>query len=215
MSNEGDYISAKKAQEMLGVKNRALRSYIDKYNLKTKRLLSGRIGYDKQCILDLLERSLPKENKERICYARVSSQKQKSDLGRQEHFFKSEFPEHRIVSDIGSGINWKRKGLNSILELCMQGKVSEIVVAHRDRLCRFAFELLQTIFTMHNVKLIVLDKTEYKSREEELSDDIMSIIQVYSCRKNGARRYSIKNEEDKDIPDTKTSNDIQEMEKHS
>jgi len=72
-----------------------------------------------------------------------------------------------------------------------------IVVAHRDRLCRFGFELFQWIFERNEVELIVLDRENHKSPDEELTDDILSIIHVYSCRRMGGRRYQIK--EDKDL----------------
>jgi predicted site-specific integrase-resolvase len=80
------------------------------------------------------------------------------DLERQKAFFRSKFRDHNLVADIGSGINWKRKGLKTILEQSMQGKISQIVVAHRDRLCRFAFELLESIFKINGVELLVLDE---------------------------------------------------------
>jgi putative resolvase len=88
------------------------------------------------------------------------------------------------ITDIGSGINWKRKGFQKILELAMLGELEEIVVAHRDRLCRFAFELVEFIFQKNNVRLVVLDRNDYKSGEAKLADDILSIVHVYSCRRN-------------------------------
>jgi predicted site-specific integrase-resolvase len=97
-----------------------------------------------------------------------------------------------LVTDIGSGINWKRKGLKTILEQSMQGNISEIVVAHRDRLCRFAFDLLEGIFSINGVKLLVLNEKNGESTSKDLADDIMSIIHIYSCREMGRRRYKSK-----------------------
>ena len=112
------------------------------------------------------------------------------DLKRQSDFLRRECPDHILVTDIGSGVNWKRKGLQTILEGAIQGRISEVVVAHRDRLCRFAFELLDFLFHSLGVELIVLDKEEGKSNEQELTDDIISIIHIFSCRNMGRRRYS-------------------------
>ena len=78
---------------------------------------------------------LPFKKKKKIAYCRVSSKKQADDLERQKNFFTTKFPDYELVTDIGSGINWKRKGLKTILESAMSGDISELVVAHRDRLC--------------------------------------------------------------------------------
>ena len=129
------------------------------------------------------------------------------DLKRQEDFFKQQFPNHLLVTDIGSGINWNRKGLKTLLEQYLSGNISEIVVAHRDRLCRFAFDLLEGIFTSLGVKLVVCDQNQGKSSDAELTDDILSIIHVYSCRKMGQRRYT--NKKDKTVPNDDPEKNIE------
>jgi predicted site-specific integrase-resolvase len=131
------------------------------------------------------------------------------DLERQKAFFRSRFPHHDLVTDIGSGINWKRKDLKTILEQSMQGKISEVVVAHRDRLYRFAFELLESIFKINGVQLLVLDEETHQSSQSELADDILSIIHIYSCRAMGKRRYD--NEKDQDLSDPTAKGHIQTM----
>lgn len=129
------------------------------------------------------------EEKKRVVYARVSSTKQKDDLQRQADFLLSKFPDHQLVTDIGSGINWRRKGLLSLLDAADQGALAEVVVASRDRLCRFAFELLEHVFRGRGVRLVVLDSAD-QCAEQELSDDLLSIVQVFCCRRNGKRRYA-------------------------
>jgi predicted site-specific integrase-resolvase len=101
--------------------------------------------------------------KKKICYCRVSSSKQMDDLERQKNYFRSIYPDHQLVTDIGSGINWKRKGLQAILEQAMSGVISKIGVAHRYRLCRFAFELLESIFSRCQVKLVLIKKAEFNT----------------------------------------------------
>lgn len=129
------------------------------------------------------------QQKEKVVYARVSSAKQKDDLRRQADFLRSKFPDHRLVTDIGSGVNWKRKGLLSLLDASHRGDLQEVVVASRDRLCRFAFDLLAVVFRQRGTKLVVLDAAD-ASPEQELSDDLLSIVQIFCCRRNGKRRYA-------------------------
>jgi len=121
----------------------------------------------------------PKQN---ICYARVSTRSQKEDLERQINYFREKYPNHRIINDIGSGLNFKRKGLQTILDIAIKGNLGELVVTHKDRLCGFGFELIQGITEKYsNGKILVLDKKE-TSPEQELSNDLISIITVFSAR---------------------------------
>ena len=124
-----------------------------------------------------------------IVYCRVSSPKQKDDLQRQIEFARSRYPEHDLVSDVGSGLNFRRKGLRSILEHCLRGTVGEVVVAHRDRLCRFGFELFKFLVRQAGGRLRVLDNNEAKSDEQELAEDLLSVVHVFSRKQMGKRRY--------------------------
>jgi len=127
--------------------------------------------------------------KKKIIYARVSSSKQKDDLQRQADYLRAKYPAHELVTDVGSGVNWKRKGLLSILDGADKGAVEEVVVASRDRLCRFAFELLEHVLQNRGTRLVVVDAGD-GSPEQELSDDLLSIVQIFCCRRNGKRRYA-------------------------
>ena len=145
-----------------------------------------------------------------VAYIRVSSAKQKDDLERQRAFMCARCPDHEIVADIGPGINWKRKGLLALLERAHNGGLKEVVVASRDRLCRFAFELLENVFQLHGVKLTVLESTD-SSPEEELSDDLLSIVQIFCCRRNGRRRYGGKDAKDQTQPNTSPKASAEEV----
>ena len=127
--------------------------------------------------------------KEKFLYCRVSSYKQKDDLSRQEQYLKSLYPTYSVVKDIGSGLNYKRKGLLSLIKNASKGLVSEVIVAHKDRLCRYGFELIECIFSLYDVKLIVLQESEL-SPDQELSKDLLDIIHVFACRANGKRKYT-------------------------
>ncbi len=188
-------MSIKECRKLLGVTTSTLRNWSKTDKVRFTETPTGRKLYNKQDIYGIANVSeVPiKQEKRKIAYCRVSSKKQSDDLDRQKEFFRLKHPEYDLVEDIGSGINWNRKGLQTILEQSMSGNVKEVMVAHRDRLCRFAFELLEFIFKKCNVKLIVLSSDNGKEGiDTELSDDIMSIVHVYSCRQMGRRRYSRK-----------------------
>ena len=185
------YVTPKKAKEVLGVSQSTLRLWDSKGKIRTVRSPSGVRMYDLQSVLGNNSVHKNNEDKQKIVYSRVSSKKQMDDLERQNDFFRSKYPNHILVTDIGSGINWKRKGLKTVLEQSMLGTVSEVVVAHRDRLSRFAFELIQFVLETNGTKRVVIDSENGKSKQSELAEDIMSIIHVYSCREMGQRRYKI------------------------
>ena len=129
-----------------------------------------------------------------ICYCRVSSSKQKNDLIRQCEYVKTNIPneysrsECIIYTDIASGLNFKRQGLLRLLERIQQRDVSTIIVASKDRLCRFGYELIEWMCLQHGTKILVLDNKD-TAPETELGEDLLSIVQVYCCRWNGKRRY--------------------------
>lgn len=127
--------------------------------------------------------------KKKFIYARVSSFKQSDDLQRQIAFLQARYPNHVVVKDIGSGLNFKRKGLKTILDAAFAGNVSEIVVAHRDRLCRFGFELLKYILEKLEVSIEVLSDQNVQEPANELATDLLSIITVFTARYYGSRKY--------------------------
>ena len=143
-----------------------------------------------------------------FCYCRVSSYKQKDDLKRQVEFMKRRYPDAEIVKDIGSGLNFKRKGLRSLLEQAMSGHKFRVIVAHRDRFGRFGFDLLKWIFERTGGEVVVLDNTEH-SPEQELTKDLLSILHVFSCRLHGLRSYKTKISKDFSIQESE--DDIQAL----
>ncbi len=206
---DGGYISGSKVKELFNVSDWTLRHWADTGKIKSLRTPGGQRRYDISSFDKSRRTPRTEDNRKIICYARVSSRGQKDDLQRQIRFLEQHCPDGIIITDIASGINWKRKGLASILELAVQGDIREVVVAARDRLCRFAFDLLERMLALHDVSITVLD-SEGCSPEQELSDDLLSIVQIFCCRRNGKRRYTRKpdpffsapqNAEDKAEPD--------------
>ncbi|PQJ97259.1 recombinase family protein [Chromatium okenii] len=97
-------------------------------------------------------------------------------------------PQAEIIKDIGSGLNFKRKGLNTILERAMRGTHITLVVAHRDRLARFGHELIRFVIESNGGKLVVLSE-DTLSPAVELTQDLLNILHVFSCRMHGLRNY--------------------------
>jgi predicted site-specific integrase-resolvase len=126
----------------------------------------------------------------RIGYCRVSSIKQRDDLDRQIAELRSiQPPFDEIISDIGSGLNYKRKNFQRLLLRVTQGSVCNVTVTYADRLCRFGSELIEYIFKLYDCSLTVLHEAHEVTDEQELARDLMDIVHVFSSRRNGRRRY--------------------------
>ena len=122
-------------------------------------------------------------------YCRVSSSHQKPDLERQIECLHKIYPNYEIFKDVASGINFKRQGFLKLIERSIKGDFDEVVVAHKDRFSRFAFDFIKWLLQQYNVKLVVLNESNNKSSEQELAEDLLSIVHIFSCRQNGKRKY--------------------------
>lgn len=174
------YVSSKQASKQLGLHPNTLRHYADNGTIESYRTESGQRRYNVEAYLGQQKQSTT------ICYCRVSSQKQRDDLKRQVQFMREQYPGAEVIKDIGSGLNYKRRGLKSILERAMRGEQLEIVVAHKDRLARFGFELIEWIIQESGGRFVVLKQTNL-SPEQELTNDLLNILHVFSCRMHGLR----------------------------
>lgn len=196
------------AKSILGVSEGILRRWADTGKIKSIRTPGGMRLFDVSSINPKLK-TIHKNTV--ILYSRVSSTKQTNDLLRQKEYIKQNIPDQYSklevdeVTDVGSGLNFKRPGLLRILGLVKQGKVSAIVVASRDRMARFGFELIEWMCTEFGTKIVVLDN-EDTTPESELSKDLMAIVQVYCCRWNGKRRYKNKGEDKESKTEAKADN---------
>lgn len=184
------FVNTRTACKKLDVHPNTLRAWDAKGKIKTMRTPGGRRLYDLS--------SLNSSERRCIIYARVSSSGQQNDLTKQIEYLRSRYPNHELIQDIGSGLNFKRKGLRALLEFILSGDVQEIVVAHKDRLCRFGFELFQILAEKFNTRIVVLDDTQ-QSPHDELVADLLSIIHVFSCRLYGLRKYTDKIKKDSDL----------------
>ena len=145
MNNEEKYVRATIIRKIYDTSYTTLRRWSENGKIRFKRTPGGKRLY---CIKDVQKyfnggKETKEKEKSRICYARVSSNHQKEDLGRQIEQFKTNYPNHEIISDIGSGLNWKRKGFTSLLDRILAGTIEEIVLTYKDRMCRFGYEIIE------------------------------------------------------------------------
>ena len=190
------YYSAKTVTQILGVTAQTLRNWDKEGKLKPSYTKSnGYRYYSEEDVLSYTKERDRKKEKKLIGYVRVSSKKQEDDLLRQkenlEKYLIGTNQEYEIISDIGSGINYSKPGLRKLIEKINKKEVDEIVVLYKDRLLRYGFELVEYFAALNNVKIIVLDKIN-KTEDEELVEDLVQIITVFSCKIQGKRKSKTK-----------------------
>jgi putative resolvase len=182
------YITRKEVLKILGIHYHTLYSLARRNEIETLKVGSRTLyNLDSYMRLKGVTNGPEKRN---ICYCRVSSPKQKPDLNRQINEMKAAYPSHRIISDVASSLNFERKGLSEIIDLAIKGEINELVIAYKDRLARIGYELIESIITKYSKgKITILNKTEEETPEEELTKDVITIMNVYVAKVNGLRRY--------------------------
>lgn len=192
------YLSIRKVSTIIGVSTQTLRNWDKAGYFKPDQVrANGYRYYSKEHLEKFLEQynTCKNSNRINIGYCRVSTNKQKDDLNRQctnmELYLKTLHTPYNIIKDIGSGINYNKKGLNELLRMICKNQVSTVYVLYKDRLVRFGFELIKYIAELHNTDIVILD-SEDKTREQELIEDLMQIITVFSCRLHEKRANKTK-----------------------
>jgi len=186
-----DYKTPKDASKILGVHWQTLRNWDTNGTIETIRTPGGKRLYNVKKYLQNNNLNIQLERK-KICYCRVSSIGQKSDLQNQIELMKNKFPTYEIIQDIASGLNFNRPGLNKIIDMAINKEIEEVVIMYKDRLARFAFELIENIITKNSNGKITIINSHEGSPEEELTKDLVSIINVFSAKLNGMRKYKNK-----------------------
>lgn len=178
------------AAEELGVTKETLRRWEKFGKIAVERTPKGHRRYD----IASLKGFIPKKNSDEkytLAYARVSSHDQKEDLKRQELVLESFCASHgwkfEIVSDLGSGLNSNKKGLRTLINEICSRKVGRLVIVHKDRLLRFGAELVFSLCEQFGTEVIILNSSENKNFEEDLVQDVLEIITVFSARLYGSR----------------------------
>lgn len=145
---------------------------------------------------ELLKKELINDSRKVISYARVSSHDQKDDLECQKQRLESYCRQNNliceVISDLGSGINYNKKGLKQLIQLIIQSKVSKLILTHKDRLLRFGSPLLFKICDYFNTKVIILDDKIEQTFEQELVNDVIEIMTVFTAKMYGKRSHKNK-----------------------
>lgn len=181
-------ISISEAAKLKGVSVSTLRRWEADGKLVPERTESGHRRYD---ITKLL--GVKAELSYTIGYARVSSHDQKEDLARQkqviELFCATNGWQFETIEDLGSGMNYNKKGLKRLIKLIIDAKVERLVLTHKDRLLRFGAELVFSLCEHFGTEVVIINRTEDASFEEDLASDVLEIITVFSARLYGSRSH--------------------------
>ncbi len=178
------------AAKLLGVSLQTLRKWERTGELSPDRKSQGGTRYYD---MDRLLGQRKIETDLTIAYARVSSHDQKDDLKRQaqrlESYCTAKGWSFEVIQDLGSGMNYRKRGLKRLLDLILDRRISRLVLTHKDRLLRFGAELVFTLCEARQVEVVIINQGEDVSFEEELAQDVLEIITVFSARLYGSRSH--------------------------
>ena len=202
-SNTNNY-KPKDFADMIGVSVKTLQRWDREGILKAFRTPTDRRYYTYLQYLQFMgQKQDDADSREVVIYARVSTKKQADDLTNQVDFLRTfcnarGWIVNQCIEDYGSGMNYNRKKWNDLLDAVMDGKIKTIVVTHRDRFVRFGYEWFEKLCQKYGTEIVVVNN-ESLSPQEELVEDIISILQVFGCRMYGLRKYKKQIREDEEI----------------
>lgn len=185
-------LSIGKFAKSLGVSIQTLRNWDKEGKLKPTYVTENGYRYYSEDLLNKFRniKNVNKIKKKNILYARVSTKNQKDDLNRQidnlKQYAYSKGYSFEIITDIGSGINYKKEGLLKMINLVECGEVDRIIVLYKDRLIRFGYDLIEYICKLNDTKIEIVDNSTV-SKEQELTEDLIQIITIFANRLYGAR----------------------------
>ena len=189
-------LSVEEAAKFLGVSKSTMRRWEAEGRLKPDRTPGGHRRYRSEELTQMTVHPLPKTDRVTIAYACVSSHDQKADLERQaillSDFCTKNGWMHEVIRDCGSGMNYHKKGLRELLQRIMRNDVERLVVTHKDRLLRFGAELVFAICEEFQTEVVLINRSKDISYEDELTQDVLEIITVFSARLYGSRSHKNK-----------------------
>ncbi len=183
------YLTPKQVQEKFGYHPKTLSRWADEGKIKYTKSPGGHRRYLLSSLEELTEKA--EDTREIVLYVRVSTHSQKEDLNSQREYVSSYYPQCKCISDIGSGLNFKRKKFLKLMEQVATHEIKRIVVAHKDRLCRFGFDFVEWFCHQNGCQIEVLNHT-YKSPHQELMDDFMAVMHCFSSKLYFLRSYEKK-----------------------
>jgi len=190
---DNEYVDTKTAKQILGVCTKTLQDYDKQNKIDVLRTKGGRRRYNVKKFLTDNNVIINKTIKKNIIYCRVSSYDRKEDLDRQVDFLKEKYNNEfdEVITDIGSGINFNRKGLQKIIDYVVNGNVGKIYITYKDRLCRIGYELIEHMIKKYSNGEIIIYNSEILTPNEEITNDLIEIITVYSSKIHGKRSNKI------------------------
>ena len=198
------YVSIGQASTMIGVSISTLRHWERVKKIKPDYKTKG--GHRRYCILKLRESfNLIAEHRKRIvaAYARVSCSDQKEDLVRQKarlnEYCKRQKEPYEVIDDLGSGLNYRKRGLKKLIKMILSGHVKKIVLTHKDRLLRFGSEIIFYLCSFFNTDIEIIEEEKELSDNERLAFDVVEIITVFSARLYGKRSHQNKKRRQKEL----------------
>ena len=188
---------------LIGVSVKTLQRWDSEGKLKANRNPSNRRYYTHEQYLEYQGIKPETDRNVTVIYARVSTRSQKDDLKNQIEFLKQfcnarGFIVDACIEDFGSGLNYNRKNWNALLDRVMLGEISQIVISNKDRFVRFGFDWFENFCLKFGTKILVVNN-EAMSTNQELVEDLIFILHVFSCRLYGLRKYKSKIKEDADL----------------
>lgn len=189
--------------ELINVSVRTLQRWDVEGTLKAFRTPTNRRYYTYEQYLEYKGIKTKENIRKTVIYTRVSTSNQKDDLKNQVDFLR-QFANAKgmivdeVIEDLGSGLNYNRKKWNELIDRCMTDEIGTIIITHKDRFIRFGYEWFERFLAKFNVNIIVVNN-ESLSPQEELVQDIISILHVFSCRIYGLRKYKKKIQEDSEV----------------
>jgi len=191
----------KEFAELLNVSVLTLQRWDNTGKLKAYRTPTNRRYYTYEQYQNYM--GITNSNKKTVIYTRVSTSNQKDDLKNQVDFLRKYANAkgiivNEVIEDYGSGLNYNRKQWNKLIDECMTNEIGTIIITHKDRFIRFGFDWFERFLNKFGVKFIIVNN-ESLSPQEELVQDIISILHVFSCRIYGLRKYKKKIKEDLEV----------------
>lgn len=182
------------AAKELGVSAPTLRRWEAEGKIHAERTPKGHRRYDLAQLKGLKPYEASKTNRPTLCYARVSSADQKEDLLRQvrllESFCAANGWTYEVVQDLGSGLNYNKRGLRLLIQRICAGNIGRLVIVNKDRLLRFGAELIFSLCEIFGTEVVIINQSEQAPNfEEELVKDVLEIITVFSARLYGSRSH--------------------------
>lgn len=187
------FVGIGEAASALGVSITTLRRWEASGRLVPEHTAGGHRRYDLAKLRPEMFRVEAEADRRTVAYARVSSHDQKDDLERQKQVLELYCARQgwtfEVIADLGSGMNYHKKGLKRLLDAILAGEIGRLVITHKDRLLRFGAELVFAICEAKNVEVVILNQGEDTTFEEDLAKDMLEIITVFSARLYGSRSH--------------------------